>query len=175
MRHHRVVEGHARHPRSAIHIVAVRSGVIAFERVRHVECGGVHAQRRKDHLLHCLVVGRAQLALGIVEMRTHVTRGGRHQVAVLKHFAEAAGGLHRAEQRHGGFRSRVFELEEPFQILARQSGACAHQVLHQNLARGRGIAQFELRIDFGDRLVPAQLLLIHKPREQKRRWMDKIE
>src|SRR5262249_4351336 len=47
-------------------------------------------------------------------------------------------------------------------------GACAHEVLHQNLARRLLIAELELRVDFGDWLIPAQLLLIHKTREQKR-------
>ena len=101
-------------------------------------------------------------------MRADITRRGRHQIAILKDFPEVTGRLHRAEQSDGGFRSRIFKLEDPLQVLARQSGACAHEMLHENLARRLGVAQLKVRVDFRDWLIPAQLLLIHKTREQKR-------
>ena len=60
-------------------------------------------------------------------------------------------------------------LEEPLQVLPRQARAGADEVLHQHLLRGGGVAELEGRVDLRDRLVPAQLLLVHQLGEEERR------
>src|SRR3954449_7231664 len=101
-------------------------------------------------------------------MCTDVTSGGRHQVAVLKYFTEAAGRLHVAEQCEGGFRSVVLELEQPLQVLPRQTSAGADQVFDLNLAGGVGIAKFERRVKLNYRFIPLQLVLIGETSQQQR-------
>jgi hypothetical protein len=63
-------------------------------------------------------------------------------------------------------RRRAREIEQPLKSW-RGRPAGAHQVAHQHLARGRGVAEPE-SIDLGDRLVPAQLAVVGQSGEQQR-------
>src|SRR5579884_695510 len=100
-------------------------------------------------------------------MRADVSGGGSHEIAVLEDLAILAGRLHRPEKRQRGFGRRVLEFKNPFQILARQAGAGADEILDQNVTRRVGVSQFETRINFSDGLVPAKLPFIHQLGEQQ--------
>ncbi len=170
VRHDRVVQGpHARHTRLAVDVVGMRARVIAAKRARIIERRLVHAERIEDHALHRGVVRGTQLHVRVHDMAADVTGRGRHQVVVLEHLAELAGRLGRGELVERRRRRRgARRVEDPVEILARQTGAGADEVLHQHLARRLGAAEAECGIDLRHLLVPGELALIHQPRQQKR-------
>src|SRR5262245_10800006 len=101
-------------------------------------------------------------------MSTHVASGGRHQIAVLEDFAEAARRLHGPEQSHRGFGSGVLEFENPLEILARKASASANQMLYEDLSCHGGIAELKTREGFHHRLIPPEFALIHQASKQQR-------
>jgi hypothetical protein len=101
-------------------------------------------------------------------MRTHVTGGRSHQVAVLKDFAEAAGRLHGAEQCKGRSWGVALEPKNPFQILPGQASAGTDQVFDFNLARRVDIAEFERWVNLNHGLIPLKLLRIYQAGQQQR-------
>ena len=100
--------------------------------------------------------------------RRDVTRGGCHQVAVLVHLAEAACGLHLAEERQRRTGRGVAVLEYPLHVLAWQPGAGANEVLHQHAACGGGVTEPESGVHVGHRLIPAEFFLVDEFRQQQR-------
>ena len=134
--------------------------MVSFQRAGHLEGCGTHSKRHKDQVLHGFIVGGTQIVLGIVQVRTYVSGSGRHQIAVLKDFAEAARGLHGAKQGHRGFGRGVLEFKDPLEVLPRKARASANEMLKQNVACYDGIAELDFRIAFDNRFIPPDFALI---------------
>ncbi len=100
-----------------------------------------------------------ELVIRIYKVRANVSRSRRHQIAVLKDFAKLAGRLHGSQQGHLGFRRCFLEVEQPLQVLSRQSRAGADQVLDQNFFRGVRIAQPEAREHVDYWFIPLDLVV----------------
>ncbi len=143
--------------------------MVACEGARKIEGRRLHPQRIENLLLHRFVVGGPELQLRIHQVCANVSRGRRHQIAVLKDLAKLAGRLHGPEQSEGGFRSCILEFEYPFQILSRHSGARANQVLDENLFRSFRIAKFEARVGLDHRFIPLQFFLVDQFCQEQRR------
>ena len=138
----------------------MRTRMVACEGSRIIECRRLHPQWIENLLLHRFVVSGPEFPVRIHEVCANVSRGCRHHIAVLKDFTKLAGRLHGPKQSQGRFRRCILEFEYPFQILARQSGARADQVLDENLFRGFRVAQFKAWVDVDHRLIPLQLFLV---------------
>jgi hypothetical protein len=124
----------------------------------HVERGLAHPERVEHQRLHGGVVGGAELAVRVDEVAADVAGGGGHQVVVLEHLAEPARRLRGGELREGRGRRRVAaRCEDPAEVLARQPRARAHEVLDEDGARGRRVAEAEPGVDLRHRLVPPEL------------------
>src|SRR5262245_47065333 len=133
--------------------------MIRFERPAHIEGCRAHTERSKDQTLHGFVVGWAQVNLRVEEACGYVTRSGCHQIAVLEDFAEAAGGLHRSQQSHGGFGRSVLEFEDPLEVLARKPGTSANKMFKENIESQIRIAELEVRISFDYRMITSNIHL----------------
>ena len=168
-RHDRFVQVHASPSQLSVHVLGVRLRDVSLERAREVERRIRHPERLEDPGPHRLVVGGARLLARVGERRADVTRGRRHEVAVLEDLTEAARRLHRREELHRRRRCRLPVLEEPLHVLPRHPGTRADEVFHEHLARGGGVTEFERRVHLGDGLIPAQLLLVHELGEKQRR------
>jgi hypothetical protein len=143
--------------------------VIATKRAGKIERRRRHAERIEDAALHGLVVRSTQFKRGKGDVASNVAPGSGKSVGVLKHFAEFAGRLNRSENRQRGCRSRVLELHQPVEILARQARTGTNEMPDQNLPGGLGVTELERGKHARDRCVPRQLALVHQPREKQGR------
>src|ERR1700682_1474858 len=106
----------------------MRPRVVSLLRLGEIERGARHADGFEYFLCHRFVVRRAELALRVDERAADEARRGGHPVAVLEELAEAARGLHRAKQFHDGVGRRTLVLEDPLEVLARETRARADKV-----------------------------------------------
>src|SRR5208337_3212972 len=103
------------------------------------------------------------------DMSSRISARRGHQIGILEEFAEFRCRLHGAKQSHSALGSHLAVVEDPFQILARHSGAGADQVLDEHAVRGFGVAKLEAREQFDDRGVPGDPVLVDQFGKKQRR------
>ncbi len=92
-----------------------------------------------------------------------------HRIGVLEHLAEFRRRLHRGQRLQRVLRRDALVLEQPLEILTRQSGAGADQMFHEHAARGVGVPQLERRQEGRHRGLPRHLAFVHELRQHQRR------
>ena len=78
VRHYGIIECDIGDRRLSVDIIAVRTGMIAFQRLRHIERRRFHPQRIEDRFLHGSVVRSPEFHIGIHNMRANVPGGRCH-------------------------------------------------------------------------------------------------
>src|SRR2546421_600808 len=106
--------------------------MVGAQRLVEREGGSVHAERSEHLVAHDVVVGLPQVSLGLDRARADVAGGGGERVAVLEERTEFRRGLHARQRVELSLWRRAIEGEEPLEILARQAGARADEVLQKN-------------------------------------------
>ena len=128
-----------------------------------------HAERAEHLLAHDVVIGPAELALGLDRARADVAGGRGERIAVLIERAELRRGPHGRQDIELILRRRAVKGEEPLEILTGQARARADQVFHEDASGDVGVADLEGRVDVRHRRVPVEATLVDQSREHERR------